>query len=202
MCVFWKETSAGLQRILQEIQPRDTNDFFTRARELDTHQGDDHAQTQTTHTPSLNTSELEITLHRKMSCHASLVPTAQYYISSDVFKLWGMGELKGGECGGAEEDTRGKDTVWGYRDSCMLVFWKQQEVSCCGLAADLARYQHGQQLELQQWLWLTAHRGSQGTFKPLALISPICAKNHTPSRNKSVKCKPTWYTRDQWWLQK
>ncbi|XP_078128920.1 thyroid adenoma-associated protein isoform X2 [Sander vitreus] len=49
------ETSAGLQRILQEIQPRDTNDFFTRARELDTHQGDDHAQTQTTHTPSLNT---------------------------------------------------------------------------------------------------------------------------------------------------
>ncbi|XP_041722121.2 thyroid adenoma-associated protein [Coregonus clupeaformis] len=32
------ETSAGLQRILQEIQPRDTNDFFTSARELDTQQ--------------------------------------------------------------------------------------------------------------------------------------------------------------------
>ncbi|KAK1905777.1 Thyroid adenoma-associated protein like [Dissostichus eleginoides] len=47
------ETSAGLQRILQEIQPRDSNDFFTSARELDTHTGDD--QTQTTHTPSLNT---------------------------------------------------------------------------------------------------------------------------------------------------
>uniref|UniRef100_A0A8C7FJR4 tRNA (32-2'-O)-methyltransferase regulator THADA n=1 Tax=Oncorhynchus kisutch TaxID=8019 RepID=A0A8C7FJR4_ONCKI len=30
------ETSAGLQRILQEIQPRDTNDFFTTVRELDT----------------------------------------------------------------------------------------------------------------------------------------------------------------------
>ncbi|XP_029525591.1 tRNA (32-2'-O)-methyltransferase regulator THADA [Oncorhynchus nerka] len=30
------ETSAGLQRILQEIQPRDTNDFFTSVRELDT----------------------------------------------------------------------------------------------------------------------------------------------------------------------
>ncbi|XP_072533812.1 thyroid adenoma-associated protein [Salminus brasiliensis] len=29
------ETSAGLQRILQEIQPRDTNDFFANARELD-----------------------------------------------------------------------------------------------------------------------------------------------------------------------
>ncbi|XP_065153408.1 thyroid adenoma-associated protein isoform X1 [Paramisgurnus dabryanus] len=28
------ETSAGLQRILQEIQPRDTNDFFSSAREL------------------------------------------------------------------------------------------------------------------------------------------------------------------------
>ncbi|XP_034080889.1 thyroid adenoma-associated protein isoform X3 [Gymnodraco acuticeps] len=47
------ETSAGLQRILQEIQPRDSNDFFTSARELDTHTGDD--QTQTTHTPSLST---------------------------------------------------------------------------------------------------------------------------------------------------
>ncbi|XP_051271703.1 thyroid adenoma-associated protein homolog isoform X2 [Dicentrarchus labrax] len=47
------ETSAGLQRILQEIQPRDTNDFFTSARELDTHPGD--TQTQTTHTPSLDT---------------------------------------------------------------------------------------------------------------------------------------------------
>ncbi|KAL0964358.1 hypothetical protein UPYG_G00322790 [Umbra pygmaea] len=29
------ETLAGLQRILQEIQPRDTNDYFTSARELD-----------------------------------------------------------------------------------------------------------------------------------------------------------------------
>ncbi|XP_062319840.1 thyroid adenoma-associated protein isoform X2 [Osmerus eperlanus] len=29
------ETSAGLQRILQEIQPRDSNDFFTSPRELD-----------------------------------------------------------------------------------------------------------------------------------------------------------------------
>ncbi|XP_039994968.1 thyroid adenoma-associated protein isoform X2 [Xiphias gladius] len=44
------ETSVGLQRILQEIQPRDTNDFFTSARELDTHHGDDH-----THTTSLDT---------------------------------------------------------------------------------------------------------------------------------------------------
>uniref|UniRef100_I3J4G4 tRNA (32-2'-O)-methyltransferase regulator THADA n=1 Tax=Oreochromis niloticus TaxID=8128 RepID=I3J4G4_ORENI len=44
------ETSAGLQKILQEIQPRDTNDFFTSARELDTQQGDSHTQT-----PSLDT---------------------------------------------------------------------------------------------------------------------------------------------------
>uniref|UniRef100_A0A3B4T4H6 tRNA (32-2'-O)-methyltransferase regulator THADA n=1 Tax=Seriola dumerili TaxID=41447 RepID=A0A3B4T4H6_SERDU len=48
-------TSAGLQRILQEIQPRDTNDFFTSARELDTHHGDDHTQSQTTHISSLDT---------------------------------------------------------------------------------------------------------------------------------------------------
>ncbi|XP_051504268.1 thyroid adenoma-associated protein homolog isoform X2 [Myxocyprinus asiaticus] len=32
------ETSAGLQRILQEIQPHDTNDFFTSARELDSNE--------------------------------------------------------------------------------------------------------------------------------------------------------------------
>ncbi|KAM6956245.1 thyroid adenoma-associated protein [Aplochiton taeniatus] len=38
------ETTAGLQKILQEIQPRDTNDFFTSARELDTQSGgeEDH----------------------------------------------------------------------------------------------------------------------------------------------------------------
>ncbi|KAM7385101.1 hypothetical protein PAMP_001198 [Pampus punctatissimus] len=49
------DTSAGLQKILQEIQPRDTNDFFNSARELDTHDGDDHTKTQITHTPSLHT---------------------------------------------------------------------------------------------------------------------------------------------------
>ncbi|XP_062257166.1 thyroid adenoma-associated protein isoform X1 [Platichthys flesus] len=49
------ETSAGLQKILQEIQPRDTNDFFDSARELDAHQGDDHTHSQTSRTPSLNT---------------------------------------------------------------------------------------------------------------------------------------------------
>lgn len=51
------ETSAGLQRILQEIQPRDTNDFFTSARELDTHCVDDRTPTQTTHMPSVNTGD-------------------------------------------------------------------------------------------------------------------------------------------------
>ncbi|KAK2823947.1 hypothetical protein Q5P01_021122 [Channa striata] len=48
------ETSAGLQRILQEIQPRDTNDFFTSARELDKPHEDDHTHCKTPHTPSLN----------------------------------------------------------------------------------------------------------------------------------------------------
>ncbi|XP_068423389.1 thyroid adenoma-associated protein [Clinocottus analis] len=51
------ETPAGLQRILQEIQPRDTNDFFTCARELDTHCVNDRTQTQTTHTASSNTGD-------------------------------------------------------------------------------------------------------------------------------------------------
>lgn len=52
---IWTETSAGLQRILLEIQPRDTNDFFTSARELDTHRRDGDTQNQTSHTP--NTGE-------------------------------------------------------------------------------------------------------------------------------------------------
>uniref|UniRef100_A0A3Q3IWU0 tRNA (32-2'-O)-methyltransferase regulator THADA n=1 Tax=Monopterus albus TaxID=43700 RepID=A0A3Q3IWU0_MONAL len=38
------DTDSGLQKILKEIQPKDNNDFFTSARELDTHQGDDHTQ--------------------------------------------------------------------------------------------------------------------------------------------------------------
>ncbi|KAM6915988.1 thyroid adenoma-associated protein [Xenentodon cancila] len=49
------ETSEGLQRILQEIQPRDTNDFFASARELATHQGDDQTPSQSVHTPPPNT---------------------------------------------------------------------------------------------------------------------------------------------------
>lgn len=61
MCVLKAETSAGLQRILQEIQPRDTNDFFNSARELDTHLGDDDMQA--THTPSHISGELLYT-HR------------------------------------------------------------------------------------------------------------------------------------------
>lgn len=51
---LWTETSSGLQQILQEIQPRDTNDFFTDARELE---DDDDDQRQKTHTVSLDTGE-------------------------------------------------------------------------------------------------------------------------------------------------
>lgn len=40
---------------MQEIQPRDTNDFFNSARELDTHHGDNDVQA--THTPSNNSGE-------------------------------------------------------------------------------------------------------------------------------------------------
>ncbi|XP_061646816.1 thyroid adenoma-associated protein isoform X1 [Phyllopteryx taeniolatus] len=49
------DTSSGLQRIMQEIQPRDTNDFFTSARELDTHDGKGQEETQTTHMVSPHT---------------------------------------------------------------------------------------------------------------------------------------------------
>nr|XP_057906277.1 thyroid adenoma-associated protein [Doryrhamphus excisus]XP_057906286.1 thyroid adenoma-associated protein [Doryrhamphus excisus] len=41
------DTSSGLQRILQEIQPRDTNDFFTSPRELDTHYEEDQSEHRT-----------------------------------------------------------------------------------------------------------------------------------------------------------
>ncbi|XP_056147572.1 thyroid adenoma-associated protein [Lampris incognitus] len=41
-------TSAGLQKILSEIQPRDTNDFFSSARELDAQPGLDDTDTQIT----------------------------------------------------------------------------------------------------------------------------------------------------------
>lgn len=51
---YWAETSAGLQRILQEIQPRDTNDFFTSARELEAHCEDDDSQAGTTNRLSQN----------------------------------------------------------------------------------------------------------------------------------------------------
>uniref|UniRef100_A0A3B3YNB9 tRNA (32-2'-O)-methyltransferase regulator THADA n=1 Tax=Poecilia mexicana TaxID=48701 RepID=A0A3B3YNB9_9TELE len=37
------ETTGGLQRILQEIQPRDSNDFFNSARELEKPEGDDQS---------------------------------------------------------------------------------------------------------------------------------------------------------------
>ncbi|XP_008428609.1 thyroid adenoma-associated protein [Poecilia reticulata] len=44
------ETTGGLQRILQEIQPRDSNDFFNSARELEKPEGAD----QSHRTPPLN----------------------------------------------------------------------------------------------------------------------------------------------------
>lgn len=60
--VVFSDTSAGLQRILQEIQPRDTNDFFTSARELDSHSGAEVGENPTalTHTPSADTGESEM----------------------------------------------------------------------------------------------------------------------------------------------
>ncbi|XP_019737575.1 thyroid adenoma-associated protein [Hippocampus comes] len=50
------DTSAGLQKILHEIQPRDTNDFFTCARELDTQNEEDQEETQIARIVSPDTS--------------------------------------------------------------------------------------------------------------------------------------------------
>ncbi|XP_077438337.1 thyroid adenoma-associated protein [Vanacampus margaritifer] len=50
------DTSAGLQRILHEIQPRDTNDFFTCTRELDTQDEEDQEENQTTRITPPDTS--------------------------------------------------------------------------------------------------------------------------------------------------
>uniref|UniRef100_A0A8C1F6H6 tRNA (32-2'-O)-methyltransferase regulator THADA n=1 Tax=Cyprinus carpio carpio TaxID=630221 RepID=A0A8C1F6H6_CYPCA len=54
------ETSAGLQKILQEIQPRDTNDFFTSARELDPSESDCNSEQK----------EPENTVHKPQSCNS------------------------------------------------------------------------------------------------------------------------------------
>ncbi len=87
VCV-WTETSAGLQKILQEIQPRDTNDFFTSARELDTHHGDDHTQTQTTHTPLLETGELEILTLRLFNIPMKNILSCLISRSSPILNLF------------------------------------------------------------------------------------------------------------------
>uniref|UniRef100_A0A8C1ZWK6 tRNA (32-2'-O)-methyltransferase regulator THADA n=1 Tax=Cyprinus carpio TaxID=7962 RepID=A0A8C1ZWK6_CYPCA len=54
------ETSAGLQKILQEIQPRDTNDFFTSARELDPSESDCNNEQK----------EPENAVHKAQSCNS------------------------------------------------------------------------------------------------------------------------------------
>ncbi|XP_016129375.1 thyroid adenoma-associated protein homolog [Sinocyclocheilus grahami] len=54
------ESSAGLQKILQEIQPRDTNDFFTSARELDPSESDCNGEQK----------EPENAVHKPQSCNS------------------------------------------------------------------------------------------------------------------------------------
>ncbi|XP_077468779.1 thyroid adenoma-associated protein isoform X1 [Stigmatopora argus] len=49
------DTSDGLHRVLQEIQPRDTNDFFNSARELDTHDEEEQEETHTKTQVALDT---------------------------------------------------------------------------------------------------------------------------------------------------
>ncbi len=80
--------------------------------------------------------------------------------------------------GGTEGEPWGKDTAWGERDRSISVFWKWQEASYCSLAADLAAYQHSQQLQQQQWLWHSADRGSYGTIKYLAWLKKFVSKSN------------------------
>lgn len=55
------ETSAGLQKILQEIQPRDTNDFFSNARELESSETEHkHFKPQA----NINGTNLTVLYHR------------------------------------------------------------------------------------------------------------------------------------------
>ncbi|KAM9318529.1 thyroid adenoma-associated protein [Pholidichthys leucotaenia] len=64
------ETSGSLQRILQEIQPRDTNDFFTNARELDPHQegNDTHNRTAYASSHGAGSGSYRVTAQMVLVC--------------------------------------------------------------------------------------------------------------------------------------
>jgi len=64
------ETSADLQKILQEIQPRDSNDFFTSARELD--------PSETGHNSEQKEPENEV--HRQQICNTGTNTFAHHYM--------------------------------------------------------------------------------------------------------------------------
>lgn len=63
----------------------------------------------------------------------------------------------------------GNSTPWGDRERCVAVYLKQDRKLVI-FTAD----QNGQQLQLQQCLWQTAHRGNWNTLKSLALSNSRC----------------------------
>ncbi|XP_051772571.1 thyroid adenoma-associated protein isoform X1 [Ctenopharyngodon idella] len=68
------ETSADLQKILQEIQPRDTNDFFTSARELDPSDTDHNSEQK----------EPENTVHKRQICNAGGSDGEAYRVTAQM----------------------------------------------------------------------------------------------------------------------
>ncbi len=96
-----------------------------------------------------------------VSCTITALEQILKSFTAEVFKLWGASS---GGRRSVEGETWGKDTAWGERDRCMQVFWKQQEVSYCSLAAGLTAHHHG--LQLQQWL--SDHGGYCGVRKKRA----------------------------------
>ncbi|ROI98695.1 Thyroid adenoma-associated protein [Anabarilius grahami] len=68
------ETSADLQKILQEIQPRDTNDFFTSARELNPSETDHKSEQK----------EPENTVHKQQICNAGGSDGEAYRVTAQM----------------------------------------------------------------------------------------------------------------------
>ncbi|XP_056128449.1 thyroid adenoma-associated protein isoform X2 [Rhinichthys klamathensis goyatoka] len=68
------ETSADLQKILQEIQPRDSNDFFTSARELD--------PSETSHNSEQKEPENEV--HKQQICNTGGSDGEAYRVTAQM----------------------------------------------------------------------------------------------------------------------
>lgn len=107
---------------------------------------------------------------RRLSCVYAL--NQRFWSCKVCLPQGGTGELKGP----AKGRKWSKAIVWCERDVLRENNGKFLEFGWL----DLAAYQHGQQLELQQRRpWQTAHVGNHGTLKPLMPDCCNLLKNHT-----------------------